>query len=123
MSHTEQSQELNKLLADVIAIRRAAPKEYERKLQKYYAERANDMKHGIFDGNKLPEVQLDVGNLREHLQENRELTQKANNNAQQYLCMKSGNDRLNAELKDLAETLQKAKEINQAIRNDGMQCP
>lgn len=119
MSHTKQSEELNKLLGQVISVRRATPVEYDLKLKKFLIQRASQMQNGIFDGVKLPEVKRRVHNsLHENLQQNRELTQQAQVNAEKYLYAKSAHKQLSKELGDVAEALKKFKQIRKTMRND-----
>lgn len=116
-SHTKQSETLNDLLTKVIALRRTMPKEYEIKLRKLYANRAEQMKNGIFDGNKLPEINLETEALHQNLSKNRELMGKAQHNADQYLFAKEMSQQLNDELNDMVESLQKVAEIEKTMRN------
>lgn len=119
MSQSKRSEALHDMLTEVIAVRRAAPKEYELKLKRFFARRAKQMEQGEFDGVKLPEVKPNVGNLRENLQINQQLTDKARYSTEQYLYAKSVSERINEELNVTVETLQKVAEIEQTIRNDG----
>lgn len=115
-SHRKESEALNVLLTEVVAVRCAAKKEYERKLTKFYVNRANHMKHGIFDGAKMPNIKFETGAYKENLHKNRELVQKAQTNSDQYFYAKNTSDQMNNELKQMAESLQKVMEIEQTIR-------
>lgn len=116
-SHTKQSETLNDLLTKVIVLRRTMPDEYEMKLRKLFKNRAEKMKNGIFDGNKLPEIKLESDALHENLCKNRELMEKAQHNADQYLFAKEMSQQLNDELKDMVEALQKVTEIEKTMRS------
>lgn len=118
MSQQKKTKALHDMLTEVVAVRRAAPKEYEFKLKKFFVRRASQIQHGIFDGVKLPEVKPNVGNLRENLQQLRQLTKVAEMSSQQYLYAKSASELLNDELEETVESLQKVAEIEQTIRND-----
>ncbi|XP_055299827.1 uncharacterized protein LOC129567189 [Sitodiplosis mosellana] len=119
-SHRKESEALNDLLTEVIAVRCAAKKEYERKLKKFYANRANQMQYGIFDGaTKLPDIKFETSAFKENLQTNKELVQKAQINVDQYFFAKNTSQHLNDELTQVAESLQKVMEIEQTIRKKG----
>lgn len=115
----KESESLNDLLTEVIAVRRAAKPEYERKLKKFYAKRANQMQNNVFDGVELPEIKYDKYALKESIRKNQELVEKAQSNIEQYSYAKGNQQRINDELKEMAESLQKVVEIEQAIRADG----
>lgn len=120
-SQRKESEALNDLLIEVTTVRCTAKKEYERKLRRFYANRANQMRHGIFDGVRLPEIKFETGACKENLQRNKELVQKAQITADQYFYAKNTTQHLNNELTQMAESLQKVMEIEQAIRKNGSQ--
>lgn len=117
-SQRKETEALNDLLTEVTTMRCTAKKEYERKLRKFYANRANQMRHGIFDGGRLPDIKFETGASKENLQKNKELVQKAQITADQYFFAKNTTQHLNSELTQMAESLQKVMEIEQAIRNN-----
>lgn len=117
----ETTDSLNDLLTEVISVRRAAKKEYEWKLKKYLVNRANEMKHGVFNGVKIPETKLKISkSVEEHLSKNDELYKKIEQNMKQYDYAKEWNDHLSDELKQTIESLQKVNEIEMSIRKDGL---
>lgn len=118
MSHRKQVEELEKLLGQVKSVKVAASLEYEQKLKSFLIQRANQMKHGIFDGVKLPKVKRNVDGLREKLQENQRLTQKAQMTTEKYFYAKSASEHLRKELNDTVETLKKFQQIQQTMQND-----
>lgn len=113
----KKNDELNELLSQVITLRREAPKEYEYKLKRFYRQRAGQMKRSEFNGVKLPEVKSNIGNAKETLCQNREITYRAECYAQQYLNASHINEQLTDQLKQTAERLQKFHEIEEKIRN------
>lgn len=115
-SHPKQTQDLNVLLSQVIAVRRNSPMEYELKLHRHFQARANQMRKGIFDGMQLPEIKLEPDELKENLQMSQKIVEKAQCNAEQYMYAKEKNQHLNDELKEMAETLQKITEIEKNMR-------
>lgn len=119
MSYKKQADDLNKLLGQVISVRRFASVEYELKLKNFLIQRANHMQHGIFDGVRLPEIRRNDDGLSEKLQQNRELTEQAQVTADKYLYAKSTNEYLRKELKDDAETLKKFQQIQKTMRFGG----
>ena len=120
-SHRKESEALNDLLTEVTTVRCTAKKEYERKLRRFYANRANQMRHGLFDGVRLPDIKFETGACKENMQKNKELVQKAQFTADQYFFAKNTTQHLNNELTQMAESLQKVMEIEQAIRQNGSQ--
>lgn len=119
MSKNKQSESLHDLLAEVTTVRRAAPEGYEQKLKRFLKSRARQMENGIFDGEKLPTVKPNVGNLQENLRKNRELTERAQCSTEQYLYAKNANEEINNTLMETVDALKEVAEIERSIRNDG----
>lgn len=117
-ANKNESESLNKLLSGVIEARQEMKADYVRKLNKYYVDRAIQMKDGIFDGNTLPEIRYDKHALNECIQKNHKLVEKAQSNMEQYSFAKAKHQQTNDELKEMAESLQKVIEIENAIRAD-----
>lgn len=115
------SEMLSELLTEVVAVRRAASEEYEWKLKKYYVKRAKQMKNGIFNGVRLPDIKLETGALKDNLQKNRELVQKADINSEQYFFVNKACQQLNDELKHVAESLKRVAEIERIIQENDSQ--
>lgn len=79
------------------------------------------MKHGVFNGVKIPETKLKISkSVEEHLSKNDELYKKIEQNMKQYDYAKEWNDHLSDELKQTIESLQKVNEIEMSIRKDGL---
>lgn len=118
MSHRKQIDDLNKLLGQVISVRRVATVEYDLKLKNFLIQRAKQMQNGIFDGVRLPEIRRNDDGVHDKLQQNRELTEHAQVTADKFLYAKSANQYLRKELKDDAETLKKFQQIRKTMRTD-----
>lgn len=118
MSRRKQTEELDKLLGQVISVRKTLPLEYELKLKNHLIQRANHMQNGIFDGVKLPTVKRNVIGLPENLQQNQKLTQQSEVTAERYLSAKSANKNSSKELNDVADTLTKFQQIQKLMQND-----
>lgn len=115
-SDSKQSESLNNLLTEVISVRRAAPTEYELKLKRFYANRANQLQRGVFNGAKIPVIKKDVGDLNEILERNEKLTQMAEYNVEQYLYAKEISNQLTNKLQQVAKALKEAAEIEKTVR-------
>lgn len=76
------------------------------------------MQRGVFDGVKLPEVKPKIDGLSEKLQQNHKLTQQAQETTEKFLYAKCANKELGKELRDMADTLKKFKQIQKTMQND-----
>lgn len=115
-SSQKQSEILSDLLAKVIGVRHAAKEEYEKKLKKHLENRIKNMSYGIFDGARLPDINHRPIQLQENLQKTTELIHKIQFNSDRYFFAKETSQQLHGQLTQVAETLQKAAEIEQILR-------
>lgn len=118
MSHRKQTEQLDKLLGQVISVRKAVPLEYELKLKNHLIERANHMQNGIFDGVKMPRVKRNVDGLAENVHQNHQITLQAEKTTLTFMRAKESIENHSKELKDVAESLRKIQEIQKTMQND-----
>lgn len=118
MSHRKQTDDLNRLLGQVIAVRRAASVEYELRLKNYLIQRANGIQNGIYNGVRLPKIERTDDTLLDKLQQNHETTERAHVTTDKYLYAKTANEYLRKERKDKVETLKKFGQIQKTMQSD-----
>lgn len=118
MSHGKPTEHLDKLLGQVISLRKATPHAYEIKLKNFLIQRARHMENGIFDGVKLPKDKRKVAGLAENLRQNKQLTEQVKVTAERFCHVKSSNERYTKELQDVAESLKKIHQIQKAMQSD-----
>lgn len=115
----EKQKEIEKLIQDVVTLRKEGKIIYEQKLNKYFMDRATALQNGIFDGKPLPkpkaENKQELNKLRE---KGIELMETINNLTQTAYYTSEMHKANEIQLTEMERNLEKANKIVRAIRNE-----
>lgn len=115
--------EKEKLLAELLAVRRSAPRKYELKLAKHLEQRIVQMKNGSYDEATLPDDKEDSTVLNEALKKNEELMRMVEESAQQYAHAKESNRLQHEKLTEIADSLHRVMEIERQMQQTNHRSP